>query len=158
MRVGVDGFTLRETVAEYYQVANFTLDELKDHGIRVPPGLARLLRDEPSRRRDTAREGSGHDDHDEDSGPDADDESLTRTVALQGGGTLVFDEFGRLKYHVTNDVLNRERQSRRLADLMRFGYFRPRKGGGALTTRAPEISSMHRLRSRDRSQTLDEGW
>lgn len=38
-------------------------------------------------------------------------------VTLWGGGTLIFDEFGRLKVHVRNRIDNAERQNRRLAYL-----------------------------------------
>jgi hypothetical protein len=38
-------------------------------------------------------------------------------VTLYGGGALVFDEFGRLKFHIRNRLLNPERQTLRLAYL-----------------------------------------
>lgn len=41
----------------------------------------------------------------------ADDEP----ICLVGGGALIFDDFGQLKYHVHKDVLNAERQSKVLA-------------------------------------------
>lgn len=44
-------------------------------------------------------------------------------VTLYGGGTLIFDEFGRLKFHVRNRLLNPERQTQRLKYLWRFGHF-----------------------------------
>jgi len=52
-------------------------------------------------------------------------------VRLHGGGVLIFDEFGRLKYHVRSRINNVERQSQRLAYLYqnrirdahgRYGY------------------------------------
>jgi hypothetical protein len=133
VRVGIDGFTLRETVAEYYQVANLTLEELRSFRIAVPRALAALLdsdKDTPGAKAVPA-EGDG-DVAPENGEGDAD----ASTVALQGGGTLIFDEYGRLKYHVSNDVLHRKRQSERLADLVRFGYFRaPRGGRGAADDR-----------------------
>lgn len=52
-------------------------------------------------------------------------------VRLHGGGVLIFDEFGRLKYHVRSRLNNVERQSQRLAYLYqnricdshgRYGY------------------------------------
>ena len=60
-----DGFTLQETVAEYFQMQTLRADELRRVGVRAPSGM-------PS---DTQ-------------------------VTLYGGGALVFDEFGHLKYHV----------------------------------------------------------
>src|ERR1700730_17748335 len=40
-------------------------------------------------------------------------------VTLYGGGSLIFDEYGRLKFHVRNKILNSERQTRRLRYLWR---------------------------------------
>lgn len=41
----------------------------------------------------------------------------TQSVTVYGGGTLVFDEYGRIKYHIVQPVADAERQSRRLAYL-----------------------------------------
>ncbi len=49
----------------------------------------------------------------------------TLPVKLLGGGALVFDEGGRLKYHIHNSLLNGPRQSRRLRHLWQNGYFDP---------------------------------
>jgi hypothetical protein len=40
-------------------------------------------------------------------------------VTLYGGGVLILDEYGRLKFHVRNKILNSERQTRRLRYLWR---------------------------------------
>jgi hypothetical protein len=40
---------------------------------------------------------------------------------LLGGGTLIFDEFGRLRYHQPKPLLDWDRQSRRLDYLVRHG-------------------------------------
>jgi hypothetical protein len=40
-------------------------------------------------------------------------------VTLYGGGALIFDEYGRLKFHVRNKILNSDRQTRRLRYLWR---------------------------------------
>lgn len=45
------------------------------------------------------------------------------TVPLYGGGALIFDEYGRLKYHVRNRIGQAQRQSARLAYLWRCGHF-----------------------------------
>jgi hypothetical protein len=42
-----------------------------------------------------------------------------REVTLLGGGALIFDEYGRLKFHVRNKILNPARQTRRLRHLWR---------------------------------------
>jgi hypothetical protein len=44
-------------------------------------------------------------------------------VTLYGGGALVFDEFGRLKFHIRNRLLNPQRQTDRLAALWAAGSF-----------------------------------
>jgi hypothetical protein len=156
VRVGIDGFTLRETVAEYYQVANLTLDELRELKIQVPRGLAQLLASAgQDLRGDTAEDADGHGDDDL---ADSDDGANVKTVALQGGGVLIFDEYGRLKYQVSNGVLDPKRQSKRLKDLARFGYFRAPRGRGSLTAGGPSVATMHRLRSLDKTQMPGEGW
>lgn len=157
VRVGIDGFTLRETVAEYYQVASLTLDELRSFGIRVPRGLALLLKGDS---REEAGDG-GEEVNGQDAGEsaDGDDGAGAKTIEIQGGGALIFDEYGRLKYLVSNDVLDATRQSKRLADLFRFGYFRaPQRRGGALTTGGPAFSTTHQLRSLDKTRMPGEGW
>ena len=95
LRVDLDGFTLRETVADYVQILTVRADELEK--IRIP-GTARRIRRPP-----------GLDDW--------------QTIRILGGGALIFDEFGHLKYHVRNAVLNPDRQSRRLAYLAASGFF-----------------------------------
>lgn len=156
VRVGIDGFTLRETVAEYYQCVNLTLKELRKFKIKVPPALVKMLE---GTRPDKAGGGdSDVDEHGDDDSGNGDDSAGERTIALHGGGTLVFDEYGRLKYHVSNDVLHAKRQSTRLRHLVRFGYFRALRRRGALTTGGPSFSTTHRLRSLDGTRTPGEGW
>jgi hypothetical protein len=46
-----------------------------------------------------------------------------REVTIYGGGALIFDEYGRLKYHVNNRVENVARQTPRLKYLWKCGYF-----------------------------------
>ncbi|MDQ3243888.1 MAG: hypothetical protein M3Q09_09190 [Gemmatimonadota bacterium] len=62
-------------------------------------------------------------------------------VSLYGGGTLIFDDYGRLKYAVHNRLLSAERQTRRLAHLWKFGAFEQ----GASFRR--QFSSLHRARA-----------
>jgi hypothetical protein len=45
-------------------------------------------------------------------------------LMLYGGGTLIFDEYGRVKYHITNRVDHPERQTQRLKYLWEYGYYR----------------------------------
>jgi len=101
LRVDQDGFTLRETVADYIQILTVRAHELpnleipgKTHGIALPWGL-----------------------------------SPRTVVRLLGGGALLFDEFGALKYHIRNNVLEPKRQGRRLKHLVESGFFdQPRFG------------------------------
>ncbi len=84
VRVAPDGFTLRETVAEYVQYLEITAAELARLGVARPPGLA-----------DHAR------------------------IRLPGGGVLVFDDYGRLKYHIRQRLDDWPRQGKRLEYLVR---------------------------------------
>lgn len=88
MRLGPDGFALRETVAEYIQMMTLTPGEVETLGISTP-----------------------------------EDMPVNQEITLYGGGALVFDEYGRLKYHVRNQILNTERQTQRLKYLWQYGYF-----------------------------------
>jgi hypothetical protein len=97
IRVGQDGFTLRETVADYVQILTVRADEIER--LEIPGRKDRIERP--------------------DGLPD------WKPVRLLGGGALVFDEFGHLKYHIRNAVLNPARQSQRLKYLVEAGFFEP---------------------------------
>lgn len=43
-------------------------------------------------------------------------------VTLYGGGTLIFDEYGRLKYHIYNRLYSPSKQKERLKYLWKYGY------------------------------------
>ncbi len=94
VRVGPDGFVLRETVADYLQVVHVRAGELKRlaGSIRKPAGM-----------------------------PDE------QRVTLYGGGTLILDEHGLLKYHVKNGLDEGARQSARLRHLWRSGHFQDKE-------------------------------
>jgi len=88
-RISSDGFILRETVAEYIQLASISAGDLAEKIRRpLPEGTSE---EEP--------------------------------VRLYGGGTLIFDEYGRLKYHAYNPVIDPEGKQKRLAELWDRGYF-----------------------------------
>jgi hypothetical protein len=99
LRIDEDGFTLRETVADYVQILTVRADELET--ISIPGTRARIKRPE------------GLQDW--------------WNVRLLGGGALLFDEFGQLKYHIRNALLNPQRQSRRLKHLADSGFFETRR-------------------------------
>jgi len=108
LRVGPDGFALRETVAELYQVLRLRPAELERRlkKIELPEGL--------------------------------EDDDL---IPLYGGATLIFDEYGRLKFYIHNALDNEARQTRRLEHLFARGAL-PERGA-----RPRDFSRIHRLRS-----------
>ena len=127
LRVGPDdGFFLRETVAEYEQQVELKASELG------------RFRDSTGKTRGGVRRPDGM--------------PMDTDVTLQGGGTLVFDEYGRLKYHVANRLDDVEKQSKRLQHLWEFGEF---TDGKSIRRR---FSSLHRLRSLDGSSPTKETW
>jgi hypothetical protein len=101
VRISSDGFMLRETVAEYIQLANLPANELASKiKRRLPEGMSE---DDP--------------------------------VRLFGGGTLIFDEYGKVKYHAHNPVIEPGREQKRLAELWDRGYFE--------TAKASPFSQLH---------------
>jgi hypothetical protein len=116
LRIGPDGFALRETVAEYMQIIELTASEVKKRNITVPHDML----------------------------PD-------QEVRLSGGGTLIFDEYGRLKYHVNNSLDNPLRQSRRLEYLWRYGFF-------TNTSAFRNFASLHRQRANALAAFSPEAW
>ena len=89
VRVGPDGFTLRETVAEYVQIMTLKAGELRAALDIKPP------KDLPDWRR----------------------------IRIFGGGTLIFDEYGQLKYQIANRIEDATRQTARLKYLWETGFF-----------------------------------
>jgi hypothetical protein len=72
-------------------------------------------------------------------------------IRLSGGGTLIFDEYGRLKYHVNNSLDNPLRQSRRLEYLWRYGFF-------TNTSAFRNFASLHRQRANALAAFSPEAW
>jgi hypothetical protein len=105
VRIGPDGFILRETVAEYFQLLDVTGRELKTLKLEKPRGMP-----------DSAR------------------------VRLYGGGTLIFDDYGRLKFHIGSGVLS-SRQNERLKSLWAHGQTGVEPAG------ARRFEEMHRMRA-----------
>jgi hypothetical protein len=116
LRVGRDGFVLRETVCEYVQTLETFASELSDLEIRKPSGMPR-------------------------------DQKLT----LYGGGVLIFDEYGRVKFHIYNKFKS-GRQARRLKYLWEYGFFIP-----AAAARL-QFSSLHRQRASGTDRQYKEEW
>jgi hypothetical protein len=152
IRVGSDGFTLHETVAEYYQVARLTPAELKLKGIALPPDyvaeLERARGERQARREQSLRAAGDAADPQEEPASDA-------VTPVYGGGVLIFDEYGKLKYHVHNDVFG-SRQSARLKYLWRAGLLRAGAEGARF---APErLAALHRQRAIGARRFAAEGW
>lgn len=91
-RVGPDGFVVREVAVNYVQMLDGEVAEL----VAVAAGDKAVL-EVPE-------------------GVDA-----TTRLQILGGGALIFDEYGQLKYHHRKPLLDWARQSRRLAYLARNG-------------------------------------
>ena len=150
VRVGLDGFTLHETVAEYYQVARLTESELQQKGIRLPAEylveLARSRAERQARREISLGDGDS----------EAPDEPDTDPVTpVYGGGVLIFDEYGKLKYHVHNDVFG-SRQTGRLQYLWVTGQLRAGADGARLSP--ARLSDLHRQRAIGARRLPAEGW
>ena len=116
LRIGPDGFALRETVSEYMQIIDLTAAEVKKRKIKIP-----------------------------------DDMPPDQVIRLSGGGALIFDEYGKLKYHINNSLDNKERQSRRIEYLWRFGFF---KNSSAFRN----FASLHRQRANSLAAFSPEAW
>jgi len=117
VRISIDGFALRETVAEFYQVVRLGADELKKLGYALPADM-----------------------------PDEIE------IPLYGGGTLIFNEYGRLKYYIHNSLDNRERQEKRIKDLWSVGALPER------ADRRSNFARLHRLRAMDAGDDPREEW
>lgn len=63
-----------------------------------------------------------------------------RPVRLFGGGVLIFDDYGRVKYHVKQKVLNAQRQERFLSHLWKSGYYTQKMRG------VRRFAEIHRAR------------
>ena len=74
-------------------------------------------------------------------------------VQLQGGGTLVFDQYGRLKYDITSPI-DGEEQSARIDYLWRYGYFRE-----SSSNLARDFRQLHRMKALDSTPvSTEEAW
>jgi len=72
-------------------------------------------------------------------------------IRLSGGGALIFDEYGRLKFHISNRLDNSERQSRRIEYLWRYGFF---KNPSAFRN----FANLHQQRATGLSNFSPEEW
>ena len=156
-RVGVDGFVLHETVAQYYQVARLTPDELRAVGVKAPRDYLRALATATKAMAAEAANGGGnHHDRNDTPAPASDmDEIEAQTTPLYGGGVLIFDEYGRVKYFVKNDVFGKK-QAARLDYLWKEGLLQP--GEKTARLRATRLSTLHRLRALRPDSSRAQRW
>lgn len=73
-------------------------------------------------------------------------------VTLYGGGVLILDEFGHVKFHIHNRIDNHQRQTQRLQELLDHGFF---SEGARFHQR---FSLMHRMRAMNSVPAHQEGW
>ena len=122
VRVGPDGLIVNEAVADYIQMLEVTAKEfveLASQWARAG-GDAASIELHPLLTPDTP-------------------------VQLFGGGTLVFDQFGRAKYHIRKPLEDWRRQTRRLDYLARGGTFdtRRRVGFSTRAARGQRFAALH---------------
>ena len=77
------------------------------------------------------------------------------TTPLYGGAVLIFDEYGRVKYWVHNDVFGKD-QNERLAYLWEEGMLEP--GRRSTRLRATRLSTLHRLRALASRTAQQDRW
>lgn len=155
-RIGVDGFVVRETVAQYYQVGRLTPDELRAVGIRLPRDYERALNAKAQMTAIPPGNGDSQDDREEAPTAASEVDALEAgTTPIYGGGVLIFDEFGRVKYFVENNVFAR-RQTERLAYLWKEGILQP--GDKSSRLRATRLSTLHRLRALQADTSAAQRW
>jgi hypothetical protein len=125
-RAAPDGFIVNEVVATYIQMLDGTVAELRD--LARQKGGELLI---PAGVSDSTR------------------------LEVLGGGTLIFDEFGRLRYHQPKPLLDWDRQSRRLDYLVRHGLRDARDGIGYSlgTPLGQRFAVMHAEQSEIRGET-----
>ena len=153
-RIGVDGFVVRETVVQYYQVARLTPDEMRDVGIKPPREYLRNLVDTVKAMTKGAATNADDQDHTQVLAAEV-DEIEAKTTPLYGGGVLIFDEYGHVKYFVENDVFAKK-QNARLQYLWREGLLEP--GEKSARLRTTRLSTLHRLRALRPDSSRAQRW
>jgi hypothetical protein len=123
IRVGPDGFVVRETVVTYIQQIDGTVDEL------------RRLSEDPTARHRSRMEAVLE---------PPDDLDRTTPARVFGGGTIIFDQFARPKYHFHKPLLDWDRQTRRLDFIARNVDLASAARLGVASSRRDAIAAAHR--------------
>jgi hypothetical protein len=71
-----------------------------------------------------------------------------RRIRIFGGGALIFDEYGQLKYQIRNRIEDAERQEARLAYLAEIGFFEAPPPPKQVSSALP-FAQVHLLRALD---------
>jgi hypothetical protein len=67
--------------------------------------------------------------------------STRQRLQVFGGGTIIFDQYGRIKYHIAHRLTDQDRQKRRLEHLAGIGQVAPQR------RMRDRFSSLHRARA-----------
>jgi hypothetical protein len=73
-------------------------------------------------------------------------------VPFYGGGTLVFDEYGRLKFNINNRLNDFKRQQKRVEHLWRYGAL------GRRGMQLRRFADIHRKRAMNTKTIASEQW
>lgn len=128
IRVGPDGFVVHETVVTYVQQLDATVGELE------------TFSSDPANR---YRSGASDDDPKPLAVPRGVDPD--KPIRIFGGGSIIFDQFGRPKFHQHKPLLDWARQSERLKFLARTAKTSPTARLGVTSFGGLEpIAALHR--------------
>lgn len=78
------------------------------------------------------------------------DVSGFRRIRIFGGGALIFDEYGQLKYQIANRIENVKRQQARLNYLSDIGFFDKEPEPRPLSGPQSQFAELHRTRFMDK--------
>lgn len=112
IRVGPDGLVVQEVVCDYVQMVEMTAGQARALATRVGESASGETVGRPSGEMPNQLVIPG---------PEALEDSVP--LQLWGGGTVIFDQFGRAKLHQRKDLNDWARQSERLSYLVRKGLY-----------------------------------
>ncbi len=128
VRVGPDGFVVHETVVTYVQHLDATIQELVDYS-QDPKNQYRPVGASETSGPLTAPAGG----------------DPARGVRIFGGGSIIFDQFGRPKFHQHKPIFDWKRQTERLKHLAKGANASSRSRLGAARLGGSEaVAALHR--------------